>query len=120
MSSPALPSKFWLLFSYLTIVLLMSFKCIMDSVLSSVLGQVSVVLVFKACWLFPAHPMAVSPSAQPAGWGSGSTLSLWPLLPVFLLSQVSEYSDSFLLTSCTFLHLSATLSVALLLTCAAQ
>lgn len=75
----------------------MSFKCIMDSVLSSVLGQVSVVLVFKACWLFPAHPMAVSPSAQPAGWGSGSTLPLWPLFPVFLLSQVSEYSDSFLL-----------------------
>lgn len=73
----------------------------MDSFLSLMMGQVSVVVVFKTSWLFSVNLMAVILSSQPAGCSSVSTLALATTsTPVSFLSQVFEYSDSTLLTSC--------------------
>lgn len=90
-------------FSSLTIVLLlMSFKTF--NALSSVPNNgpsLSVVVMFETSWLFSANMMAVILRSQPAGCNSVSTLAVAVTSKLISLSQVSEYSDSFLLTSCT-------------------
>lgn len=83
------------------------------------MGQVFL-LLFETSWLFSANMIAVILPSQPAGCNSVSTLAVAVTSKLISLSQVSEYSDSFLLTSCTLFMPLYAYAVTLLPLCAAQ